>query len=302
MSAGCVIALNAAYYQSQSAMIDKVFPNVRYSLGDINPNFYQAAAPSSPDNDYYPYVRGVLNMWGDMFIPEMSTYPYNMVDPWSFISNATYRPPIISIAGVMDATFNIHQQPIWFSVNPASPTPLYFCMHTQSFSPNFGSTGLGIQPSPPAISPYNTIQGMPPPANDPNFHVSEWGIGSETIYNTFQANKIFSELYLDCQMAHGLDDNCTGCTAHPVPGYTLKCQPCTGYYSDFGDPSNTDQTTTYDYLASRAATFFQAIITGTTGDVTVTKFVEAQNTYYDYYHNTTDTNTQGTNTCDTNSQ
>lgn len=299
MSAGSVIAMNAAYYQTQS-MIDQVFPNVKNSLGNINPNYYAAVAPSSIDDDYYPNIQGVLNMWGSMFIPANATFPYNMVDPWSFISKAKYKPPVISIAGVQDATFDIFSQPIWFSIDNPNAT-IKICPQQTPFTNNFGSESRCI----PGVSPYLTIQGNPD--SDPgNFHVSEYGIGSETIYNTLKANGIFTELYLDCQMGHGLDDDdplCGTCTSssNPFkkPGTGSTCLQCS-YRSNFGTNYN-NQIATYDYLASRAATFFQAILTNNKGKVMIKKFVEIQDTYYDICNNT-DPNTQGTNPCDINHQ
>jgi hypothetical protein len=138
---------------------------------------------------------------------------------------------------------------------------------------------------------------------DPNFHVSEYGIGSETIFNTFNSNGIFAELYLDCEMEHGLDndDACGTCTLSTdpfkKPGTGSTCLQCS-YQSNFGTNANSE-VLTYDYLASRVATFFQAILTGKTGKVMIKKFVEIQDNYYDVCNNT-DPNTQGTNPCDLN--
>ena len=75
---------------------------------------------------------------------------------------------------------------------------------------------------------------------------------------------ISSELYLDCQMAHGLDCDYTD------PGCTIPFQ------SDFGT-GLTNDAEVYDYICGRAATFFQSVIGGTASILTHTKFVECAN-------------------------
>lgn len=297
LSAGSVIALNAAYDQYQTAMIDQVFPNVKASLGNINPPYYAAVAPSSIDDDYYSKVQGVLNMWGSMFIPTA-----DLSDPWNFISKAKYKPPIISIAGVQDATFNIFNQPVWFSINDPN-AKITICVSQPAFTNNFGLENRCL----PGVSPYLTIQGDPETQPD-KFHISQQTIGSETIFNALNTHQIFAELYLDCEMGHGLDNDdmtCGTCANSTNPfkkpgGQPNSCAICS-YRSNFGTANNSAETT-FDYLASRAATFFQAILTNTTGYVTVKKFVEIQNPYYDYCKYNTDPNIQGTNQCDLNHQ
>lgn len=132
MSAGSVIAMNAVYYQSQNtfqSMIDAVFPNVSSSLGSINPNFYYAAPPTLPSDDFLPNIQGCLNMWGSMFIPKS-----DFSNPYNFFSNNVYMPPLISFAGAKDEVFDIYNQPIYFSPNSATNVPL--CGNT--YSRNFG--------------------------------------------------------------------------------------------------------------------------------------------------------------------
>jgi len=73
-----------------------------------------------------------------------------------------------------------------------------------------------------------------------------------------QLNK-YSELYVDCSMAHGLDDDC-GCggQSNKKKDKNNNCIPCT-YASTFGI-SATNQDTTIEYIAWRAAVFTHAIM------------------------------------------
>ncbi len=266
MSAGSLIAMNAVYYQNQ-AMIDAVFPNVSAALGSINPDFYYAAPPSTiTDPDYLPSIKGVFNMWGSMFIPTA-----NLANPYSFFANDAYKPPIISFAGVQDQVFDIHKQSIYFS--SSNFTRSKRVCNTTTFFQNFG-----IETNCLVTSSYTTPQFMQPT-------LYQYGIGSETIFHLFDDNSIFAELYLDCEMRHGLDndDACGTCTfstnLFEKPNATnTACIQC-GYKSNFGTSANS-QSLTYDYIAGRAATFFQAIITSHTSVVINKKFVEQENKRY----------------------
>jgi hypothetical protein len=88
-----------------------------------------------------------------------------------------------------------------------------------------------------------------------------YGAGSKGIYDIFHAmaNPPHIELYIDCEMAHGLDD-CDQCQAGKTTDkITHECVPC--FQSDFG----TGATNTQDvqlYMVQRATTFFQTVITG----------------------------------------
>lgn len=84
---------------------------------------------------------------------------------------------------------------------------------------------------------------------------------------------------------HGLDKDdvtCGTCTLNPnpfkKPGMFSNCVQC-GYKSNFGTLYN-NQTQTFDYIAGRVATFFQAIITNTTGVVNNKEFVKQKNNRY----------------------
>ncbi|MBS1745503.1 MAG: hypothetical protein JST21_04970 [Bacteroidetes bacterium] len=200
-----------------------------------------------------------------MFVPRA-----NINNPAVFFAGDTYRPPIISFAGVQDPVFDIHQQPIYFSKNNVSQN-LQICGVGPNYIQNFG-----IETNCLLTSSYATVQ------NNKGKLFNEYGIGSETIFHMFDDNSVFSELYLDCQMMHGLnkteDVNCTVCGGNYSKLNQAGCPDC-AYQSNFGVNVGT-QSQTYDYIAGRAATFFQAIITSTTGIVHNKKFVEQENDRY----------------------
>jgi len=282
MSAGSLIAMNAAYYQDQ-AQINAVFPNVSTALGNINPDFYYADAPADIEDDYFPKIKGVLNCWGSMFIPQGRKN-----NPFSVFATNINNPPMISFAGVQDGTFDIHYQDIYFSKRGAITKNL--C--NISFAINFGRETHCL-----LTSPYLTSQ------NQEGDQTYIRGIGSSNIFEMLNSNGIFTELYLDCEMFHGLDNAddpaCTECNNNYSRLNTTGCPPC-GYQSNFGVNIGTIADT-YDYMAGRAATFFQAIITGTTSIVINKKFVEQENKRYGC--NTPDNPTSFTpNTCDIISQ
>lgn len=274
MSAGSFIAMNAAYYQN-STMIDAVFPGVSANvsnsniLGDIQADDYYGGT----DIDYLSYIKGVLNMWGSMFIPTGA-----LSDPYTnFFAQDAEKPPIISFAGVLDPTFSIHYQGIYFSQQgPYTKNGVTI---------DFGNENGCLLNSTSTYQVPSAIQVDPS-----HYIVNQYGIGSETIYNTFHNNGIFSELYLDCQMKHGLDDD-AACPTCPGDSTNLFVQPdghggCTlcGYQSNFGVPTANTQDLTYEYIAGRAATFFQAIISNTAASLNApaynSKFVEAENKRY----------------------
>jgi len=103
--------------------------------------------------------------------------------------------------------------------------------------------------------------------------------------------KIFTLLilfFVANEITHAQPINiCTGyCTKDCDPNpynkdpMTHLCTVSCLYQSDFGDPLNIDEAATYDYIAARAATFFQAILGGvaSASPASVTaKFVECQN-------------------------
>ena len=109
-SAGSAIALNVAYYPTQS-MIDQVFPGVKAVLGNINIDYYYGDLTT----DYTTSVKGVINMWGNAFVPP-GFYP-NVPDYFTtYLNNPnSVFPPMISFHGKDDQTAPYFQQFVYFS-------------------------------------------------------------------------------------------------------------------------------------------------------------------------------------------
>lgn len=252
ISAGSVIAMGAEYYKDQT-IIDDVFPNVKNSLGDIDLEDVYYAEPD--EVDYFEQIAGILNCWGSLIIPAMTTY-FN--DPYSFFGSQGYNlPPIISFHGKNDETFNYQYQGVYFSPEDEEEDDL-FQTETRCL-----------------VSAYTV-----PAQNMFENRISAILIGSQTIYAMLRDNTISCELYLDCEAGHGLNDDdpdCTSCTLYPGD-YRRKsnCLACL-YQSNFGVLTANTQEKTYDYMAGRAATFFQAIMGGLASSLVTTRFVECPN-------------------------
>ncbi len=262
ISAGSLVAMSAAYYgfgTAGQAKIDTLFPGVSAVLGPIDPTgVYYANPPATIADDYFRKVKGILNCWGSLFIP--TSY---LSHPYDFFAGQGYTlPPIISFHGVKDTVFNYMRQGVYFSRNTKS---------------------RGV---------YNNTESrcLPATYNSPIDNTTiptlyEEGIGSQTIYNMLHnpgtgITPITTEVYLDCDAYHGLDDDCATCT----------------YKSDFGT-SAPDQDATYDYIAGRAATFFQTILGSGTANITTSRFVECVNDRVTCTGTTTTTSCSDTDGC-----
>jgi hypothetical protein len=266
MSAGSLLAMSTEYLgpgTAGQAKIDSLFPGVKAHLGPIDTTgVYYADAPASLNQDYFKRIKGILNCWGSLFIP--NAY---LTHPYDFFSTQGYTlPPIISFHGMKDSTFDYRAQGVYFSRSAADPNT-NLINNTES---RCLQNGAYTTPSDDGLNPTRY----------------EIAIGSQTIYNMLHSHAILTELYLDCDAYHGLDKDdplCGTCTSNP----NLFLRPDTSggsgcikcaYQSNFGtDANNTDKT--YDYIAGRAATIFQTIIGGASyySNITTTKFVECEN-------------------------
>jgi len=175
-SAGSVAMLNAAYYPTQ-AKINAVFPvttgsvSFQDALGSINHDAYYGENTIS----YYSKIRGVLNMWGSMFLPYA-----NRNNPSGFFSGNTNNAPIISFHGVQDKVFNYKSQEIRFSLPPT----------LGNYNHN---------------SDVNCLYNTPLILNGVT-NIDQYSLGAQYIFEKIlQPLQIFRELYLDCSMDHGLD-------------------------------------------------------------------------------------------------
>ena len=281
-SAGSLVAMTAEFFGGGTAgqtKINAVFPNVKTALtpiptvppdvdlGPIDPTgVYYADPPATTSADYFGKVLGVLNCWGSIFTPATAAFSN---DPRSFFEGQGYvLPHVISFAGVKDTVFNYIRQGIYFSPDVQMPFP-----------PGVLSTTFFESES--RCIPHTYIVPDDNGANGPV--LAGIGIGSQTIWNMLKnppnpgtETSIISELYLDCQMYHGLDADC-GCNGDLTKIKNKKgvCVPCS-YNSNFGTTA-TNEDQTYEYITGRAATFFQTLIGGSTVTISTTRFVECVN-------------------------
>ena len=223
-SAGSFIALNLAYYQTQ-AQEDAVSPGVKEALGSINADYYYGDTTIN----YFRKIKGIVNMWGNILLP-LNALP----DPSAFFASNINPPPAISFHGRLD------------SIAPYGITNIYF-------SPNKGLHTIFNSEGNCLLTDKKFK--LYPKTPGPDIYAS----GSENIYNFLRQHNIATELYLDCQMQHGLDD---------IEGLTFD--------SDFGT-GFTSKAMVYNYIVQRAAIFFQAVVNNTASGLGTTKFIECQN-------------------------
>lgn len=274
-SAGAVAMLSASYYfqTSGQSMLNDAYPaqssNIATILGNINIDFYKG----NDNLNYMQAVKGICNLWGSVNVP--TDYFTGTPHPKDFFTNLPYKPPVIGFCGRQDKVFNYNYQPVYYS-------PYDIVNTTHNF---YNRTGYCL------VNPSYILEGT----DDNNADI--YNIGAAGFYNmVLQPLGIFSEIYLDCQMKHGLDnnDNCGTCPTDSDPfkkAYQGTCKVC-AYQSNFGVPTANTTELTYNYIASRVATFFQSIMSGTTGNITKTSFIECEN-----YRNSCGTDSYSTTNC-----
>ena len=209
-------------------------PLIQDLLGPINADYYFG----EPGISYKPLVKGIVSFWGGTPVPVQ--YLNKQATFFSRESGATPKP-IIAFHGARDSTF-----PYYMNKSQLA-----------TFSP-------------------------PPKSGEFNFNSetsclpgTSFTLDADTIPDVFMASSLTYytiakqldtampvELYLDCQMGHGLDEK---------DGATFQ--------SDFGTGLDNAQAVTI-YMVSRAATFFQAIMNGKTAGAIgpPSKFTECENT------------------------
>jgi hypothetical protein len=112
ISAGSFISLNTAYYPNQD-MINAIFPGVAANLGDIEQNTFYYADTTV---EYYPNLKGVLNMWGSLQVP----LSYTNNQGGFFSQNGITPKPQITFHGRLDSVFFADSVFIFFSPNNMS--------------------------------------------------------------------------------------------------------------------------------------------------------------------------------------
>ncbi len=236
MSAGGLIAMNLAYYDP--AEVAQVFPTTGNSaaqiLGDIDADLYYGSVTIP----FQSSIKGVLDMWGGLPLPA-NTFG-NVTSQTSFFSSNSYNPPLIAFAGFHDNVF-------WLD-----PTSGLQKVH---FSTNsiYNSESTCV----PNISaaPYSVDASL-------SFGLT---MGSTlNMYEILQNLNVPSEMYIDCQMKHGLDKPCD-----------LDKDPDCIYQSEFGTGLGSP-TAVQVYMVQRACVFFQGCVNGKP-NLGTTEFIECEN-------------------------
>lgn len=222
-SAGAITILNVAYYDTQQ-MVDDINPytgtnSISDALGPIDADFYYGE-PNVSNYDYRGKIAGVLGEWGSVSLPP--AYTNNTAK--NFFAN-THVPPAILFYGKNDHTVEPGIEPVKF----AAPTST-----DQQLQPYYSENTCLLKPSFKTNNDQNTVDAKT--------------FGSQAFFDyVLQPLNIPSEIYSDCQMAHGLDCDPS----------SPKCT--TPFQSDFGTCYKTPDEVTR-YIAGRAAVFFQNII------------------------------------------
>ncbi len=237
-SAGAVMAMGAAYYERQG-QIDSALSsgnsNLSTRLGRLDAPFYVGDTTIN----YKPLVKGVLSMWGGL--PVHKSFYSNTAN---YFSTNTVNPPLIGFTGKKDSTF------------PPDKNYFYFSTRTTSSGVNYKTSSFCLV----SIGSYSNPDDDPDPT-DPTDNADVVLVGIDTFHAALKRLNRYSEVYVDCQMGHGLDDDCPTCT----------------FQSEFGTGAP-DQTSVINYIASRAAIYFTAIMnTSPLSLITRTRFIECEN-------------------------
>ncbi len=223
LSSGSVMAIAAGYYNS--TMINQIFPSVSSYLGDIDGDNYLGNAS---EGSYT--IKGVLDLWGAAHLP--LNFASN---PAGFFSQNSKRPSLIAFHGGSDGVINIDSSNLFFSPSTSRYRSESLCVNGTYTLPDNG-------------------------ANKSDLKL----YGSQGFYKILKTSlNIPCELYIDCDMKHGLDEAT----------------------SDFGlangDASAVSVKDVQVYIVQRAATFFQYVMNPNFPyTLTHTRFVDCLNSRY----------------------
>lgn len=255
-SAGGVVAMGCAYYRTSvdlitdQSMIDDAFKkatgstyNIKQVLGKMHSDYYYAPV----DAQYWPIIKGVICMWSGIAIPysfdggndkgaSEKDFFKTTTEPWA-------NPPMIAFHGDDDIVFPFYDNSAQ-NLN-LSPIPGFA-------ENNYNSENLCT------IQNRTFTQYIDPTPGPPDIPELKMCSTLNMFYILKKLNRC-TELYLDCDMGHGLDKNCGGCAGDENNLTKDKdCDPCI-FDSNFGTNSvNTEQVITY--MAQRIAVFFHAIM------------------------------------------
>lgn len=237
-SAGAVMAMGAAYYERQG-QIDSALSsgnaNLSARLGRLDAPFYYGDTTIN----YKLLVKGVLAMWGGL--PVHRSFYSNAAN---YFNTNTVNPPLIGFTGKKDSTF------------PPDKNYFYFSTRTTPSGVNYKTESLCLT----TIGSFSNPDDDPMP-NDPTDNADAVCIGIDTLHAAFKRIGKYSEIYVDCQMGHGLDLDSVGVV----------------YKSEFGTGAAT-QTDVINYIAGRAATYFTAIMnTSPLSLIKRSRFIECKN-------------------------
>ncbi len=259
-SAGAVGSIVSAYYQTQT-MINSIANGAETILGPVDANYYYG----EPAIEYFSKIKGILNGWGNAFIPK--EYAENLT---AFFPPAM-RIPLISFHGEND-----------FDVCPYNISPVYYS--PTGFISDNDEDGIFSIENPetrclPDGATYNMAYGSDYFNFDQNkwiADIDDWRFGSLRMYCFLKSVGVYTELYADSDMFHGIVDS----------------------LDDFGLGNSTTFNQRFKYIGSRAATFFQAIL----NKLAVADIVMNNRTYFeDCVNNRFGCNTADNNNCTKNS-
>lgn len=258
-SAGAVMSLNVGYYRNQQ-MIDTAFPTMAgYSkmkevLGPINANFYYGDTTINLKGK----IKGILSLWGGVPLP--LTYEKKQSEFFASIESVD-NPPMIGFHGAGDVVFPISgvaKQRVYFSPPEDSNRVKSYNTETYCVSNKIVLDNNGENADITSISGLN-------------------------MYNILKKLGKLTEFYEDCDMTHGLANDCDTCP----------------FKNNFGTTS-TNEGMTWVYIVQRTATFFQAVLNNATpADFknSTTLFVDCENKRVRCKYADSDNNCSNTDTC-----
>jgi NAD(P)H-flavin reductase len=252
-SAGAVMVMSMAWFSN--AMMDQAFPaagtyTFAQALGGMDVDFYYG----EPTIDYKSSIRGVACMWGGIGIPTA----YNLNES-AFFGQTTIKP-VIAFHGFNDNVFPYSddnlpnsKQNVYFSPSPDHPT-----------DPSLNTTN------------FCTLQTLQLDNDIDGSNVDVITGSADNMHKIADSLGVPNEEYVDCQMHHGLDDDCNCPNDSQKKIKSGVCISCS-FQSNFGTTA-TDRSGVELYIAQRIATFFQAVLGGIAGNLGRRVFIECKNT------------------------